>query len=109
MRAICIGLLTALAGAAPAAASPVLMLHGHRVVKREVRFAGPTELGKAPAAAAPRSLAKLQPPPKGRPTRDALDELLASGQIDQATHDAATDAVKRALRAYRALSGTRRT
>src|SRR3954451_22618764 len=99
MRAIWIGLLAVLAAAAPAAASPVLELHGHRIVKREVRFAGPTELGKPPAAAArplaPGPLAKRRsPPPKGRPTRDALDGLLASGQIDGATHDRATDAVK---------------
>src|SRR3954462_6103882 len=124
MRAICIGLLAALAGAAPAAASPVLELDGHRVVKREVRFAGASELGQPPPGAAqPRApvaqppargagsapRAKRQsPPPKGRPTRDALDNLLASGQIDQATYDRASDAVKRALRAYRGLSGTRK-
>src|SRR4051812_663526 len=123
MRAICIGLLVALAGAAPAAAAPVLELHGGRVVTREVRFAGPTELAKPPRSAAQRSgeatgpparaagssPKRQSPPPKGRPTRDALDDLLASGQIDQATYDRAGDAVKRALRAYRALSGTRRT
>src|SRR4051812_34204834 len=112
MRAICIGLLVALAAAAPAAAAPVLELHGHTVVKREVRFAGPSELGKPPAGAAqPRSAAaqppargagsaprakRQSPPPKGRPTRDALDDLLASGQLDQATYDRASDAVKRA-------------
>src|SRR4051812_39108654 len=122
MRAICIGLLVALAGAAPAAAAPVLELHGGRVVTREVRFAGPTELAKPPRSAAQRSgeatgpparaagssPKRQSPPPKGRPTRDALDDLLASGQIDQATYDRAGDAVKRALRAYRALSGTRK-
>src|SRR4051812_22898235 len=103
MRAICIGLLVALAGAAPAAAAPVLQLHGGPGVKREGRLAGPTAManpprsaaqgsGEAtgpPARAAGSSPKRQSPPPKGRPTRDALDDLLASGQIDEATYDRA--------------------
>jgi hypothetical protein len=108
MRVLCLTLLAALACAAPAAAQPVLVLHGHHVVKRHVRFAGASDLAPPPAAAAPLAKPK-KAPAKGRPTRDALDALLASGQIDQPTHDAHTATVKRALRAYRKLTGTRRT
>src|SRR4051794_9172138 len=96
------GLLVALAGAAPAAASPVLTLHGKHVVKRHMRFAGPTELPGPPRTKPKAAVAK------GRPTRDALDALLAGGQIDQAAHDSSTASMKRALRAYRQLTGTRK-
>ncbi|MEA2466237.1 MAG: hypothetical protein QOJ57_363 [Thermoleophilaceae bacterium] len=110
MRALGITVLAFLCCAAPAAATPVLELHGKRVVKRQLRFAGPTELAQPPAQASPPPLGKRQaPPPKGRPTRDALDALLAQGQIDQPSYDARTATVKRALRAYRKLTGTRKT
>jgi hypothetical protein len=85
----------------------VLVLKGRHVVKRDFRFAGPTELAPPPAAAPP--AAKRAAPPLGGPTRDALDALLAQGQVDQATHDARVATIKRALRAYRSLSGTRHT
>jgi hypothetical protein len=111
MRVICLTLLAALACAVPeAAASPVLTLRGHDVVKRQVPFAGPTDLPPPPAPGPGDARAKRKAaPPKGRPTRDALDALLASGQIDQPTHDADTATIKRALRAYRDLTGTRKT
>jgi hypothetical protein len=110
VRVVCIALLTLLAWAAPASGAPVLELHGKRVVKRDLRFAGPTELPAVPGSPGPSARGKRQakPPPKGRPTRDALDALLASGQIDQAAHDARTDTIEQALRAYRRLSGTRK-
>lgn len=104
--------LLALACAAQAAASPVLVLHGKRTVQRELRFAGPTELAPPPAAQVAshaKRAAAPKPPPKGRPTRDALDSLLATGQIDQTAHDARLATIKRALRAYRTLTGTRKT
>jgi D-glucuronyl C5-epimerase-like protein len=107
VRSICIALLALLACAAPASASQVLELHGKRVVKRHVSFSGPTNLPTPPPAAPARGK-KQAPPSKGRPTRDALDALLASGQIDQATYDAHTATIKRALRAYRKLTGTRK-
>src|SRR5690349_7697352 len=99
-------MLAALFVAAPAAASPVLTLHDGHVTKREVRFAGPTELPAPPSAVAAR--AKRTAAPKGRPTRDALDRLRAGGEIDQATYDSSTASMKRALRAYRRLTGTRK-
>src|SRR4051794_32911634 len=108
MRVVCIGVLAALTCAAPAAAAPVLELHGSRVVERDLRFAGPSELPAPPAAAQTPLEKRRKTPPKGRPTRDALDSLLASGQIDQPTYDDSTAAIKRALRAYRELTGTRR-
>lgn len=107
MRAVCIAILLALATAAPAAASPVLELRGKHVVKHDVRFAGQTNLPALAGAARPVAKRKA-PPPLGRPTRDALDALLASGQIDQTTYDANTATIKRALRASRTLTGTRK-
>jgi hypothetical protein len=108
VRSICIALLALLACAAPAAAAPVLELHGKRVAKREIRFAGATELPTPPASAAAPRAKRQKPPPKGRPTRDALDALLGSGQIDQPAYDARTATIEQALRAYRKLSGTRK-
>jgi hypothetical protein len=105
-----LAVLAALACTAQAAGAPVLVLHGKRVVVRHERFAGPSEL--TPPAASPRPPAarrrQAAPAPKGRPTRDALDALLAQGQIDQPTHDDRIATVKSALRAYRALTGTRK-
>jgi hypothetical protein len=97
--------LIALVFAASAQAAPVTVLHGNHTTVQHERFAGPTEL--------PPTRARVKPAqkraPLGRPTRDALDALLAGGQIDQPTHDARTDVVKRALRSYRNLTGTRKT
>ncbi len=88
-----------------ALAAPVTVLHGKRTTVRHERFAGPTELPHS----SHRIHAARKRAPLGRPTRDALDALLRAGQIDQATHDARTAVVKRALRSYRKLTGTRRT
>jgi hypothetical protein len=107
-RIAALAVLAALACAAQAAASPVLVLHGKRVVQRDERFLGPTELTPPPAGARLARPRPRQAAPKGRPTRDALDALLAQGRIDQATHDARLATLNRALRAYRALSGTRK-
>ena len=102
-----------LAAAAPAPAAPVLVLDGHRATVRHERFAGSTELPRPPHArstgrgARAKASAARSRVPRGKPTRDALDALLASGQIDQTTHDARTATVKRALRSVRKLSGTR--
>src|SRR3954471_10719332 len=94
-----------LAFAASADAAPVLVLHGNHTEVKHERFSGSTELPRVHG----RMRAAAKRAPLGRPTRDALDGLLASGQIDQAAHDARTAVVKRALRSYRKLSGTRRT
>src|SRR3954469_6006091 len=94
-----------LAFAASAQAAPVLVLHGKRTAVKHERFSGSTELPRVHG----RIRAAAKQAPLGRPTRDALDGLLASGQIDQAAHDSRTAVVKRALRSYRKLSGTRRT
>jgi hypothetical protein len=111
IRTAVLAALLALACAGSAAASPVLVLHGHSVAERDLRFSGPTELTPPPPGAVtrPRAKSRAKPPPKGRPTRDALDALLAEGQIDQATRDARTGTIEAALRAYRTLTGTRRT
>src|SRR3954471_20153392 len=106
MRALAIAALALLGLAAPAFGRPVLVLHGKRVKTVDRTFKGPTEL---PPPSPARSLQKQPAPRLGRPTRDALDDLLATGQIDTPAHDARTDTIKRALRAYRALAGTRRS
>lgn len=82
-----------------------MVLHGGKTTVRHERFSGSTELPRSKA----RVKAAAKRAPLGRPTRDALDGLLQSGRIDQATHDSNTAIVKRALRSYRKLSGTRRT
>jgi hypothetical protein len=82
----------------------VYVLDGKRVTVRHERFRGTTELPGAHA----RVRAAQKRAPLGRPARDALDDLLAAGAIDAATHDAKTAIVKRALRSYRKLKGTRK-
>ena len=75
--------------AAPASASPVLVLHGKRVVERRCAFAGPTELAAPPSAPAnPAASARRRRRTAAPPA--TLDALLAAGQIDQATYDART-------------------
>src|SRR2546423_13302326 len=102
--------LLALAFAAPAPAAPVLVLKNGHVTTRHERFAGPSGLPRAPRAAPGQGSvhAAAARPPKGRATRNALDALLASGAIDQRTHDADRASIDSALRDYRKLSGTRK-
>ena len=100
------------AQAAPAGElSPVLVLrHGEVTVERE-RFVGLTSLpGRATPPAKPRataSAAAKRKAPKGRATRLAIDKLLAQGAIDQPTRDLRQASLRRTLRAYKSLSGTR--
>lgn len=105
---IALTLVAALAFAAPAAAQPVLVLHGHHTHVRDERFAGPTELTPPPAAAIAAFPKRTGRPPLGEPTRVALDALLAQGQIDQPTHDARAATLTDALGARDSLVGTRR-
>lgn len=112
LRLLTAAVVATLALAAPAAAAPVLELHGGRVVTRNLRFAGATELpppprADAPAAAHERRAAARRP--RGSATRSALDALLASGQIDQPAHDARAATLDDALGAYGRLTGRRRT
>src|SRR5436305_4826061 len=109
VRQAVLALLFPLFVAAPAAASPVLVLQRHHVAVRQERFAGPSELTAPPRARGPVARAAAHRPPPGRGTRQALDALLAQGQIDQQTHDTDLATLNRAVRAYRKLTGTRRT
>jgi Spy/CpxP family protein refolding chaperone len=109
IRIAALAAVAALACAAQAAAAPVLVLHGKRAVMRHERFLGPTEL--TPPSVAPPEPSRQRPRqalPKGRSTRDALDALLAQGQIDQASHDDRVASLDNALGAYRSMTGTRR-
>ena len=97
------------AHAAPGQTEPVLVLRDGRVHVQRERFVGPTSLPATRAAAAPRAAAAAakKKAPRGRATRLAIDELLAQGVIDQATRDARQASLRKTLRAYKALSGTR--
>jgi D-glucuronyl C5-epimerase-like protein len=106
---VSLALVAALACTAQAAASPVLVLQGKRVVERQERFLGPTELPppaagttmrRAPAVGAAAS--------KGSPTRKALARLFAAHKIGKAARNARLATLGRAMRAYRSLGGTRK-
>jgi hypothetical protein len=75
----------AIAPAATASASTVLVLEGHRVVRENDRFVPPISPGEAAA------IRRFRPPlarAAGGPSVPAvLDALLASGQMTQADHD----------------------
>jgi D-glucuronyl C5-epimerase C-terminus/Bacterial Ig-like domain len=94
---------------------PVLVLkHGQVTVQREP-FAGPGTLPAVPARLPQRPLraaaaaVKKKRAPKGRATRLAVDGLLAQGAIDQPTRDARQASLRKALRAYAGMTGTRKT
>ena len=114
MRHLAIALACLLTCAAPAAAqgtvSPVLELKdGHVATKRE-RFLGPTELRAPASPPRPRASAAAakKPAPPGKTTRLAIDDLLASGAIDQPTRDARQASLRNTLRVLKGLSGTRK-
>jgi hypothetical protein len=109
-RAIACGLATAaiagIFGTAQAAAAPVLVLDGHRVVRREDPHIPALDLPSPPGGG-------LRParvgPAQSKPTvRGELDRLLAEGRIDQATHDSARATYNLARKAYKKLTGARR-
>ena len=106
----------AAASAAQATTSErVLVLRDGHVQTRIERFAGATELPAPRAAPAQRgaarraSAAATRRPPRGRATRQAIDALLAQGLITQADRDLRQEALRRVLRRYSALSGTRKS
>lgn len=94
--------------AASAQASRVLVMDRHGAVHpRQDRFVPPPQpedlvaRPSASAAAAPRATAEPRTP-------EVLQALLATGQIDQATHDRALGDFKRASELARKLAGARR-
>lgn len=115
----------AAAAGAQAQSERVLVLSLGHVHARTEQFLGATELpaiGRSPAsgarasASAARALA-LRPrasrattkrPPRGRATRQAIDALLAAGQIDQPTRDQRQAQLRAIIRVYAGLSGTRK-
>jgi D-glucuronyl C5-epimerase C-terminus len=101
----CLGLLALLAGSASAA--PVLVFDGEHGYARNHRHVPSADLAPPgrTAAARPRAHSAGM---RGPSVYDELARLLAEGQIDQAQHDARVVTYKRARRAYRALTGTRR-
>jgi hypothetical protein len=111
---VCCALVAlALAPAAPAAthSERVLVLqHGH-VHARSEQFTGITDLpGRAPSPSPSHvaSAAATKKAPRGRATRQAIDNLLAQGQIDQPTHDTRQAALRSVLRVYSGLTGRRK-
>ena len=115
MRSVVISLACLLACTASAAASapqsrvqPVLVLENGHVTTQRERFLGPTELpGLAPSGRPIAHAAAAKPAPRGKAMRLALDDLLASGAIDQPTRDARQLALRQTLRALKSLTGTR--
>jgi hypothetical protein len=106
----CIAVSSAEAGAAGRAERVLVLKHGEVAVQHE-RLLGPSSFPTPPAelpqaARRASAAAAKKPAPKGRATRLALDELLASGAIDQPTRDARQASLRRVLRAYQTLSGT---
>jgi hypothetical protein len=107
----------------------VLVLQDGHVRARTEAFAGATELPRiAPRASrasrrsaatrasratrrsvgARASASATKKAPRGRATRRAIDALLAAAQIDQPTRDARQADLRRILRVYASLSGTRK-
>jgi len=83
-----------------------------RARARAGRSGGPTGERARAAARTERRRSPPQGPsappnPSGVPARQALDQLLASGQIDQPTHDAHVASLDHALSAWGRLTGTR--
>jgi hypothetical protein len=93
------------AAGGPTHVKPVLVLNDGKVERKLERFLGPDEL---PAARTrPRAHTAASKPPKGRATRQALEALIASGQIDQPTFDARVTTLDAILSAYRNTTGRR--
>jgi hypothetical protein len=111
-RGITFALFAVFAFAGQAQASPVLVLRDGHVKVTQQAFLGNTELprqrGQGVRPSVPGARAAAKAPPAGRPTTQAIDALLAGGQIDQATHDARLAQLRSVLRTYKVLSGTRR-
>ena len=107
--------LVSTAAAAPADAASagrlerVLVLRDGKVTVKRERFLGPTSLPGRTASPSRRAVASAaeKKAPRGRATRLALDDLLAQGLIDQPTRDARQASLRRTLRVYKSLSGTR--
>jgi hypothetical protein len=98
------------AQAATGTLSPVLVLRDGKVHVERQRFLGPTALPATRSSARPtaHAAATKKKAPRGRATRLAIDKLLAQGAIDQATRDARQASLRQTLRAYNAMSGTRK-
>src|SRR4051794_32387188 len=98
------------AQAATGTLSPVLVLRDGKVHVERQRFLGPTTLPATRSSARPmaRAAAARKKAPRGRAARLAIDKLLAQGAIDQATRDARQASLRQTLRAYNAMSGTRK-
>jgi D-glucuronyl C5-epimerase-like protein len=97
-------LVCALAGTASAAASPVLVLDGHRVVRENDRFVPAADLPRPPGARA----AGVKARAAGPSVRTVLNRLRMAGQIDTVEYNDRLATYDRAESAARALSGTRR-
>src|SRR5918992_5711003 len=93
--------------AAPASAAPVTVLHGDRAVTRNDPFLPAADLPPPPRSASSQR-ARAHAAQSGPTVRQELARLLSEGAIDQVQRNARLDTYKRARRAYRGLSGTRR-
>ena len=99
----CALLLVACAGTA--AASPVLVLDGNRVVRENDPFVPAADLPPPPPGA---RAASVKARAAGPSVRTVLNRLRLAGQISQAEYDERIATLNRAAATIRVLSGTRR-
>jgi hypothetical protein len=109
MTALAIALAALLPAVAQAQAERVLVLSQGQVHAHSEQFSGVTQLsgaGQAQRSRAPQAVAAAaKKAPRGRATRQAVDALLAAGQIDQPTRDARQASLRSILRSYAAMIG----
>jgi len=103
-----IGALAALALLAPAqaAASPVLLLDGDRVERRDDPHLPALDLPSPPGAGL--ASARVRRAQSARTVRGELARLLAEGRIDQAMHDSYRRTYSLARKSFKNLTGARR-
>jgi hypothetical protein len=99
----------ALIAAADAAASPVLVLDGRRAVARDDRYLPAADLPAPPRAARGAPVrARVTAARRGPTVGQALDRMVAAGQIDAAERRADVLSYRRARTALGKLSGRRK-
>jgi hypothetical protein len=108
LSALLIAVLIALLAGTPAAAAPVLVLDGDRVVARDDPHLPALDLPAPPAAPPSLRAARVRGAQSKRTVRGELARLLAERQIDQATHDRHRATYNAARKTYKRLTGARK-
>ena len=108
LLALLIAALGVLAGASGAAAAPVLVLEGDRVVERDDPHLPALDLPAPPSSALVLRASRIRSAQSKPTVRGELARLLAEGRIDQATHDAHRSTYNMARKTYKRLTGARK-